>query len=87
VLFADVKYSTRDWADDTHPAQESDYSLAFPDVRFDSGTGRLVSNGTTIGTVRHGLFGSEVVLDRGVQLSVHRHDGKIKAMIVPGGND
>jgi hypothetical protein len=83
MLFADVKYSTRDWADDTNPTRESDYSLAFPNVRFDASSGRLISNGTTIGTVRHGMFGSEVVLNRGVQLSIHRHDGKINAMIMP----
>jgi len=88
VLFADVKYSTRDWADDVHPAQENDYSLAFPNVRFDANSGRLTEHGMTIGTMRHGMFGfSEVVLSPGVQLSVHRHDGKINAMIVPGGDE
>jgi len=86
-LVVDVKYSTRDWADSAHPTQEGDYSLAFPNVHLDAASGRLTSNGTTIGNVRHGLFGSEVVLDRNVQLSIHRHEGKIHAMIIPGGDD
>ena len=86
MLVADVKYSTRDYADSVHPTQESDYALSFPSVRLDSSTNKLMAHGATIGTLHHGLFGSEVVLKRGVELDVHRHHGKIYAAILPGDN-
>jgi hypothetical protein len=86
MLFADVKYSTRDYADSVHPTQESDYALSFPSVHLDSSTNKLTAHGTTIGALRHGFFGSEVVLRRGLELDIHRHHGKIYAAILPSDN-
>lgn len=87
MLVADVKYSTRDYADDANPTRESDYTLSFPNVRFDAATNRFTVHGVTVGTLRQGLFGSEVVLDKGVKLSIHRQHGLINAMIMPGRTD
>jgi hypothetical protein len=87
MLFADVKYSTRDYADSIHPTQEGDYALSFPSVHLDSSTNKLTAHGTTIGALHHGILGSEVVLKRGLELDIHRHHGKIYAAIVPGPSD
>jgi hypothetical protein len=87
MLFADVKYSTVAYADDAHPAMENDYALSFPTVHFDSATGLLTVKGTTLGRLHHSFFGSEITLDKGVALSIHRHHGKIFAMIVPSANE
>ena len=80
-LFADVKYSTMEYADSMHPTKEEDYSLAFPSVHLDPETNKLTSNGSLIGTLRHGFFGSEVVLIHGLELDVHRKHGRIYAAI------
>lgn len=86
MLVADVKYSTRDYADGIHPTEESDYTLSFPTVHFDSSSNKFTAHGVTIATLRHGFLGSRVVLDSRVELDVHRHHGKIYAMIIPSEN-
>ena len=83
MLVADVTYSTRDWADSTHPTHENEYTLAFPTVRFDKSSHTFVANGTQVGTLKHGLFGPDVVLDPNAELDIHRHHGLIFAAINP----
>ena len=87
MLVADVKYSTRDYADGIHPTEEGDYTLSFPTVHFDSSSSKFTANGVTLGTLRHGFLGSHVVLDPQVELDVHRHHGKIYAVIARSEND
>ncbi len=83
VLVADVKYSTIAYADNTHPTEENDYTLSFPAVRFDAQSGEFTAKGTKVATLHHGIFGADVVLDKGVELSVHRHHGHIFASLMP----
>jgi hypothetical protein len=87
TLFADVKYSTEDYADNANPAQTDDHSLAFPSVCLaKNGVDLLASNrhGQTaaIGRIQNGLFGREVVLKKCVSLNVHRVEGRINASLV-----
>jgi hypothetical protein len=81
MLVADVKYSTRDWADSAHPTHESDYTLSFPSVHLDKSSQALTVSGTHIGTLSHGIFGPDVKLDSKAELDIHRHHGKIYAAI------
>jgi len=86
-LVADVKYSTEFYADSVNPAQSDDHALAFPNVRLASnGTDLIASNkqgeSLRIGRLEDGLFGKNVVLNKGVDLNVHRIDGKISATLV-----
>lgn len=83
LLFVDVKYSTILYSDDANPTEEQDYSLSFPSVHLDPAHGVFTSKGITIGKLHHGLFGANIVLDKGVELDVHRHHGRIFAEIVP----
>jgi hypothetical protein len=87
MVFADVKYSTRDYADDSYPPKESDYALAFPAVHFHSNSNTFTAHGVPIGTLHHGLFGSSVALRHGVELDIHRQHGKVYASIVQDEND
>jgi hypothetical protein len=85
-LVADVKYSNIDYADSVHPAKIDYHTLAFPSVRLVNGTDLRATdrNGDTkmIGRLQDGFFGKEVVLNRGVELNVHRIDGAIHASLV-----
>jgi hypothetical protein len=81
-LVADVRYSTRDWADSIHPAQDDDFVLPFPSVHFDLATKTFTANGVVIGTLRDGFWGHEVVLNPDVALSIHRHHGVVKADLI-----
>jgi hypothetical protein len=83
MLFADVKYSTILYADSVHPTEENDYALSFPSVRLDSATGVFKANGVRVGILRHGFFGSHIVLDKNVELDIHRHHGRIFAVLGP----
>jgi hypothetical protein len=83
MLVADVTYSTRDWADSMHPTHEGEYTLGFPTVRFDKSSQTFVAGGTKVGTLKHGLFGPDVVLDPTAELNIHRHHGRIYAAIAP----
>ncbi len=83
MLVADVRYSTRDWADSVHPAEDSDYTLSFPSVRLDRPSGTLEAGGRPIGKVSPGIFGTNVHLSRMAELDVHRHHGRIFAAINP----
>ena len=83
MLVADVRYSTRDWADSVHPANESDYTLTFPTVQLDRASGTLEASGRPIGKVSSGLFGTNVHLSQKAELDVHRHHGRIFAAINP----
>jgi hypothetical protein len=82
MLVADVKYSTVAYADDTHPTEENDYTLTFPTVRFDRTSGKFTAHGTTVAMLHHGLFGVDIVLNRDVELSIHRHHGRIFGQIL-----
>lgn len=87
-LIADVEYSTADYADAVDPTQTDEHSLTFPDVRLaGNGVDLLVSNHEgkriSIGHLKKGILGTEVILNKGVNLDVHRGDhGKIYASIV-----
>jgi hypothetical protein len=88
TLFAEVTYSTADFADGPHPTQEDDFTLSFPTVRFDPASNKFTANGFVVARLHHGLFGSEILLDPKVQLSIHRHHhGVVYAALVPGDND
>ena len=82
LLFADVTYSTSDFAEGPHPTQADDFSLAFPTVRFHPETGNFTAGGTVVAKLRHGLFGSSVVLAPNVSLSIHRHQGVVYGRLV-----
>src|SRR5579871_6545133 len=62
MLYGDVTYSTADYADNAHPTESNDFSLAFPSVHFDAATGKFTANGTVVATLQHGLFGDSVAL-------------------------
>lgn len=83
MLFADVKYSTVLYADSVHPTKVDDLTLSFPSVKLDSASNQLIAHGVAIGSVQQGLFGSHVVLTKGVDLSIHRHEGQVYGKIVP----
>ena len=83
MLVADVTYSTVDWADSANPTEESGYTLSCPSVHLDRASQTLTAGGTHIGTLTHGLFGTEVKLDPKAELDIHRHHGKIFAAIAP----
>ena len=87
MLFALVTYSTRAYADGTHPAQEDDFSLALPSVHFDASSDHFLVDGSVVATLQHGFFGSSVALDPKLALSVHRHHGIVYAAIVPRPRD
>ena len=85
-LVADVRYSNTDYADSMHPPRNDDHTLAFPSVRLTKG-GDLcamdrMGNTATIGHLQEGLFGKEVVLNKGVDLRVNRVHGLIQASLV-----
>jgi hypothetical protein len=87
ILVADVKYSTQDYADSANPTQTDDHTLAFPNVHLASNGTDLIStnrdgDSARIGQIKNGLFGKEVVLRNGVNLNVHRVDGRIHASLV-----
>ncbi len=77
LLFGTVTYSTADFADNTHPTQEDSFLLAFPSVRLNASTGKFTAGGMVVAMLHQGLFGSEVELAPGVDLSIHRHHGVI----------
>jgi hypothetical protein len=87
MLVADVTYSTRDYADNTHPTEDDSYTLRFPTVHFDSATGKFTVGGVTVAHLEHGFFGSHVALEPKVALSIHRHHGVITAALIPGTSD
>ena len=87
MLVADVTYSTRDWADSMHPTRESEYTLAFPSVHLDRTSEALTANGSRIGHLTHGLFGTDVQLVPEAELDIHRQHGKIFAAIAPSMGD
>jgi hypothetical protein len=87
TLFADVTYSTADYADNTHPPESEDFTLTLPEVRFDPSSRRFTADGVTVATLQHGFFGSHVVLEPEVELSIHRHHGVIYCALVPGNSD
>ena len=83
VLVADIKYNTADYATSTQPVREDDFTLPFPAVRYDASTHDLIANGVTIGQVRDGWLGKEVVLHPRVALDIKlRHEGKVTAAII-----
>jgi hypothetical protein len=81
-LVAYVKYSTQDWADEIHPAQEDDFSLPFPTVCLDPATNKFMADGMAIGMLHDSFFGHEVTLSPGVALSIHRHYGIVNAALI-----
>jgi hypothetical protein len=87
MLVADVTYSTRDWADSVYPTHESEYTLSFPSVHLDKSSQHLSAGGARIGTLTHGLFGTEVKLNPKAELDIHRQHGKIFAAIAPSTKD
>ncbi len=88
MLVVDVKYSTADYADSIiNPIATEEYSLAFPGVRLGKDGASLLAtdrNGdtATIGYVKNGFFGKEIVLNKEANVNVHRHNGKIYASLV-----
>jgi hypothetical protein len=83
LLVTDVQYSTRIFADATHPPEEDDFILPFPSVHFNPATNTFTANGVAIGKLRKSFFGHEVVLSPGIALSIHRHHGVVHAAIIP----
>ncbi len=85
-LVVDVRYSNSDYADSVHPVRDDDHTLVFPNVRMADGGNLLgtdrVGHTAMIGRLKDGIFGKEVVLNRGVELNVHRVDGAIHASLV-----
>jgi hypothetical protein len=81
-LVADVKYSTAADANKDFAPAEDDFTLTFPDVRFDATKAIFTANGTTIAQLKDGFFGPVVVLNKGIALSIHRHHGIVYASIV-----
>jgi hypothetical protein len=77
LLVAYVTYSTADYADDTHPTQEDDFTLTFPTVHFDAASKKFTANGTVVARLKSSLFGDEVALEPSVGLSIHRHHGVV----------
>ncbi len=87
MLVANVTYSTADYADNIHPPEEDEYTLAFPTVHFDAASGTFTAGGVTVARLEHGFFGSHVVLASNVQLSIHRHHGVIVGGLIPASAD
>jgi hypothetical protein len=82
MLVADVKYSTAAYADEDFPTAEDDFTLTFPEVRFDAARQVFTADGVTIATLKGSFLGPVVVLNRDIALSIHRHHGIIYAAIV-----
>lgn len=87
MLVANVTYSTADYADNTHPPEQDEYTLTFPTVHFDPASGTFTAGGVTVARLEHGFFGSHVVLASNVQLSIHRHRGVIVGALIPASAD
>jgi hypothetical protein len=87
MLVANVTYSTADYADNTHPTEENEYTLTFPTVHFDASSGKFTAGGVTVGHLKNGFFGTHVVLEPNVQLSIHRHHGVIVGALIPATAD
>lgn len=86
ILLCDVKYSTKDYADSVNPAESDSHTLTFPRVHLAANGVDLCATNregqtATIGQLRNGLFGKEVVLNKHVDLNVHRIDGAIHAAL------
>lgn len=85
-LVVDVKYSSEFYADSVNPGQEDEHSLAFPMIKLArNGIDLIATNrqgeSVVIGRRNGGLFGTDVVLNPGVDLNVHRINGKIQASL------
>jgi hypothetical protein len=86
MLLVDVKYSSEFYADSANPGQEDEHSLAFPMIKLArNGIDLIATNrqgeSMVIGRRNGGLFGTDVVLNPGVDLKVHRINGKIHASL------
>jgi hypothetical protein len=86
MLVADVTYSTQVWADATHPPEEQDEIITFPSVRFDPGTKSFTAKGVTIARLHPMFLGNDIVLEKGMELSVHRKHGFIYGKIIVAEN-
>jgi hypothetical protein len=82
MLVADVTYSTRDYADGVHDPETQDATIRFPGVSFDPATKTFIANGVTVARIHPMLFGNHIVLEKGLELSVHRQHGFIYGKIV-----
>ncbi len=72
-----------------NPAYYDSFKVHFPNVRLDAQEGRLYvidsrKHQVTIGHMQPGVFGQRVELERNVDLSMHRHDGRLDAALVAG---
>jgi hypothetical protein len=84
MLFADVKFSTVAYASDASPTEVEDFSLSFPTVRLNPQTRHFTANGVDLGSLKEGLFGAEVALNKDLELDIHRlHHGQLYASIKP----
>jgi hypothetical protein len=83
MLVAHVTYSTQLWASNGNNPETEDYTLSFPDVQFNPQDNTFTSNGVTVARLHHTFIGDDIVLEKGFDLSVHRHDGLIFGAIIP----
>jgi hypothetical protein len=85
-LLLDVTYSLITYTDTIPPSDFKTYTVAFPGVSMD-GDGRLFvldnhKHKIIIGSRTGGPFGTQVALNRSVELSAHRRNGRLNAMLV-----
>jgi len=75
------------YADSVNPTMTDDHTLAFSNIRLarngvDLRATNRIGQTATIGHLKDGLFGKEVVLNKGVDFKVHRVHGAIHASLV-----
>jgi hypothetical protein len=89
-LMLDVTYSRFPYNYDTPPSDFVTYTLSFPGVLRDGGGNLYVMNShhqkIILGSITHGPLGMEVSLGKGVDLDVHRKEGKLDAMLLGARN-
>jgi hypothetical protein len=82
-----VVYAAPSYMDSWNPVLYDSFKVTFPDVRFDAPNNRLYyvtphRHEVTVGHLEPGVFGSRVVLEKGIDFDAHRNHGRLDAALV-----
>jgi hypothetical protein len=82
-----VVYASPSYLDSWNPVLYDSFKVSFPDVHFDAANNRLYYRGphhreVTVGHLEPGVFGSRVVLEKGIDFSANRNHGQLDAALV-----
>ena len=86
-LVADVTYSLVPAENDWNPADYRTFILHFPGVQFNAVENTLYfrdghKHKVILGHIEPGIFGKQVVLGKGIELSAHRHLGALNGALL-----